>query len=57
MNVLFFINGRITRNDLCRNDNPLNVTVFVVGGVQPRNGLHSAPFKRKHCTAHRFLSL
>ena len=52
MNVLFFISGRITRND-----KPLNVTIFVVGGVQPRSGFHSALLKRKHCTANRFISL
>jgi hypothetical protein len=55
--VLFFIIGRITRNDLCRNDKPLNVTIFVAGGVQPQSGLHSARLKSKHCTTNRFLSL
>ena len=57
MIVLFFISGRITRNDLCRNDKPLNVTIFVAGGVQPQSGLHSARLKSKHCTTNRFLSL
>lgn len=40
MNVLFFINGRINRNDLCRIDKHLNVIIFVFGGEQPRSGLH-----------------